>query len=49
LQQDQVELFESYIYHGLVVFDVTEHLETAELPLAALSCVDRGNLEAAVD
>ena len=40
---------EPYINHSLVVLDVAEDLETAELPLAAFGCVDRGNLQAAVD
>jgi hypothetical protein len=30
----------SYIYYGLVVFDVTEHLKATELPLAALGRID---------
>ena len=40
---------EPYINHSLVVLDVAEDLETAELPLAAFGRVDRGNLQTAVD
>jgi hypothetical protein len=41
--------FKSYIYHGLVVLDVAEHLEPPKFPLAALSRVDRRDFQATVD
>ena len=38
-----------YVYYSLVVLDVAEDLESAEFPLAALGCVDGGDLDVAVD
>ena len=38
----------AYVYDSFVVFDIAEHLESAELPFSALRCIDRGNLEVAV-
>ena len=38
----------AYVYYGLVVFDIAEHLEAAELPFSAFSSIYRGDLEVAV-